>query len=156
MILTALQKKILSFLQQDLPLEHAPYHCLAVNLGIDEQRVLAEIKTLKKSGCIRRFGAVLSHHKVGLNVNCLCVWDVPPARLKSIAQAARKERLISHCYERKRVLGWPYNLYTMIHGRSKTECTAVVKRLSRVSGIAVYRMLFTKKQYKKTSPVYAV
>ena len=156
MILTALQKKILRFLQMGLPLEHTPYLSLAGELGVDEQRIIREIKALKKNGTIRRFGAVLNHHKVGLNVNCLCVWDVPAARLKNIAQAARKERLISHCYERKRVLGWPYNLYTMIHARSKTECTAVAKRLSRKSGIAAYRMLFTKKQYKKTSPVYVI
>ncbi|MDD5745813.1 MAG: Lrp/AsnC family transcriptional regulator [Candidatus Omnitrophica bacterium] len=156
MKLTALQKKIIGFLQQDLPSVHAPYRLFAEEMGVDEQRIIKEIKFLKKSGAIRRFGAVLSHHKVGLKVNCMCVWDVPGAGLERIGRAARRERSVSHCYERERVPGWTFNFYTMIHGRSKTECEAVVRRLSRVSGIVAYRMLFTKQQFKKTSPRYEV
>ncbi len=153
---TTLQKKILRFLQDDLPLEHAPFHSLAGELGVDESRIISEIKKLKKNGAIRRFGAVLSHHKVGLKVNCMCVWDVPAPLLDKIGRLAGRERSISHCYERERVPEWPFNFYTMIHSRSKTECAAVVRRLSRESGVTACRMLFTKQQFKKTSPRYSI
>jgi len=36
---------------------------------------------------------------------------------------------VSHCYERPRRATWPYNLYTMIHGRDRASCERVASRL---------------------------
>ena len=153
-MLTIREKKILLFAQRDLALERRPFAGIASELAITEQQVVATLARLKKRGYIRRFGAVLRHHAVGLKANCMCVWNVPASKIKTIAAAAVRDPRISHCYERTRPRQWPYNFYTMIHARTRAECRRVVETLARGSGVNDYAMLFTKKQFKKTSPQY--
>lgn len=155
-MLTEIEKQILNFLQKGLPLKTFPYKSLAVRLDISEEKLLEKIKQLKRKGYIRRFGAVLNHHKVGLTANCMCVWKVPDKRVLKIAKIAKTEPMVSHCYLRKSMPCWPYNFYTMIHGKTKTECISLIKNISKKSGVNEFQMLFTKKQFKKTSPVYKV
>ena len=155
-MLNKIQREILRFLQADLPLKSSPYAALARRLDVNERRIVKEIRALKKAGYIRRLGGLLNHHKIGLKQNCMCVWRAAPAAVNRIAKIAVKQPQISHCYLRKTDKNWPYNFYTMIHGRSKTECAEVVKRISGKSGVEEYKMLFTQKQFKKKSPKYEI
>jgi hypothetical protein len=61
---------------------------------------------------------------------------------------------VSHCYQRPRFAGFPYNLYTMIHGRSREECESAAGTISEQTGIADYALLYTTEEFKKTSPEY--
>jgi len=155
-MLTKVQKKIIQFLQGNLPLESAPYLKLAKALNVNEDQIIKEIRTLKKAGYIRRLAAVLDHYKIGLRSNCMCVWQVPAGNIKQIAKIAKSQSQISHCYLRQREKNWPYNFYTMIHGRSKAECLKIIKHIEAKTGISNYQMLFTQKQLKKVSPRYKI
>ncbi|MFH2137922.1 MAG: Lrp/AsnC family transcriptional regulator [Candidatus Omnitrophota bacterium] len=151
-----IQKEIICFLQGDIPLKPNPYTGLAKKLDIAEDEIIRQIKVLKKQGYIRRFGAILSHHKVGLNSNCMCVWNVPKLKINKISKGAFGRPEISHCYLRKTTPDWPYNFYTMIHAGSPKQCMQIINELSKQNGVSDYKMLFTKKQFKKTSPVYKI
>lgn len=150
------QKEILNFLQNDLPIQNAPYKKIAQKLKLSEDRVLEEIKTLKRTGYIRRFGAVLNHYKIGLRANCMCVWNVPAHEIKTIVKAVQKLPQISHCYLRKTVKKWPYNFYTMIHGSTRRECKDVVRYICGQVRVFDYKLLFTRKEFKKVSPWYSI
>ena len=152
--LTKLQKSVLHFLQSDIPCQENPYAEIALQNKVDEKTIVKQIIGLKKSGYIRRFGAILAHHEVGLKVNCMCVWIVPNNKVNKIADLAKKMPQISHCYSRKTSKKWPFNFYTMIHGVSQKECFAVIEFLEKKTKIKDYKMLFTEKQFKKTSPKY--
>ena len=58
---------------------------------------------------------------------------------------------VTHCYARTGFPGWPYNLYTMIHGKTKDECYGIARKISDASGIEEYDLLFTTRELKKTS-----
>ncbi len=58
---------------------------------------------------------------------------------------------VSHCYERDTGGYWDYNLYTMVHGRTREECLATIARMASRSGIGDYRVLFSLREFKKTS-----
>ena len=60
---------------------------------------------------------------------------------------------VSHCYERNRAADWRYNLYTMIHGYSREECERIAAELGAAAGIEDRCMLYTKKEWKKTSGI---
>ncbi|MBU1044252.1 MAG: Lrp/AsnC family transcriptional regulator [Candidatus Omnitrophica bacterium] len=154
--LTELQKNVLNFLQQDIPVKEHPYAEIARQNKVDEKTIVNQIKVLKKTGYIRRFGAILAHHKIGLKANCMCVWIVPESKIKKIADRAKKMAQISHCYLRKTTKKWPYNFYTMIHGQTKKQCIEVIEFLAKTAEVTDYRMLFTEKQFKKSSPFYSV
>lgn len=155
-MLTKEQKKILQFLQKDLPLENSPYLRLAKQLGVDEERIIDEIKKLKKANYISRFGAILDHYRIGLTQNCMCVFNVTKKNLNRLAEKAVRQPQISHCYLRKTSKNWPYNFFTMIHGKKKADCLKVVKELVSRSGVSDYKTFFTLKQFKKTSPEYKI
>jgi DNA-binding Lrp family transcriptional regulator len=61
---------------------------------------------------------------------------------------------VSHCYLRPEHPRWPYNLYTMIHGRNPEDCRSTAKKMARETGIRKYRLLFSKKEHKKSSMNY--
>ena len=152
--ISALDKKIIRLLQGEFPLVAEPYKMLAEKIGITEEDLLARIASMREEKKIRKVGAVLRHREVGFTANALCVWDVPDAQMDEVAHHMAEHPRVSHCYERNRATGWHYNLYTMIHGYSREECEAIAAELSTATGIADRRMLYTKKEWKKTAMRY--
>ena len=61
---------------------------------------------------------------------------------------------VSHCYDRTTAPNWNYNLYTMIHAKSREECDQIVKNLSELTAINDFQVLYSKKEWKKTSMKY--
>lgn len=152
--LTAIDKQIVKALQGDFPLVAEPYKLLAQEIGISEELFLERVKLLSAEKKIRKMGAVLRHREAGFVANVLVAWEVPPDRLDKVATAMAKSPSVSHCYDRNTAPDWPYNLYTMVHGHSREECEGIVKSLGLENNITNHAMLYSKKEWKKTSMKY--
>ncbi len=152
---TPSERTILQQLQDCVPLSLTPYDDIAQQAGVEPEFVLSLIQEMKDKGYIRRFGATLRHQKAGYGCNAMVAWYVEEgmdSKTIGAVMAARPE--ISHCYERKNCMDWPYNIYTMIHGRTKDHCLQVVTELVAQTGVTQYDMLFSTKELKKTSMHY--
>jgi siroheme decarboxylase len=149
-----LDKKIISLIQGDLPLDPRPYAVLADRIGITEDQFIGRIKALIEDGTIRRFGATLYHKKAGVNSNAMAAWCVPEERIGETGKALAKFKEVTHCYQRPPQKDWKYNLYTMIHGQSDADCRAIAERMSQTTGVNDYILLFSEKEFKKTSMEY--
>ena len=149
-------RALLALLQADLPLVPRPYQELARQLGMDEQAVLARVGAWQASGLVRRVAAVLHHQRAGFDANGMSVWVVPPARIAQVAAEVITFVEVGHCYERPTFAGWPYNLFAMLHGRTRDEVRAVARRISRRIGIDDYDILFTECEFKKVSMRYFI
>ncbi len=147
-------KAVIRLLQEEIPLTEEPYRELAEKIGISEKEFLARAQQLFSEGSIRKMGAVLCHRNAGFSSNVLCAWSVPFERLDDVAIVMCKHPAVSHCYSRNAYPDWQYNLYTMIHGRSKEDCEAVVCELEELAGIREKVLLYTKKEWKKRSMKY--
>lgn len=152
--LTDLDREILKRVQASLPDTARPYAAIAEAVGTDEAHVLDLLARMTHSGEIRRFGATLKHQKAGFGANVMVAWYVPEEDVDRIGAIMAERPEISHCYHRINCLDWPYNLYTMIHGRSQEACQAVVAALCRDTGLDDYAMLFSLKELKKVSMRY--
>jgi DNA-binding Lrp family transcriptional regulator len=141
-------------LQKDLPLQPRPFLPAAVALGWTEEKIVRELKRYIKSGAIRRVASVLRPVKAGFPANVLVVWAPRNALIGRLGRIAASRKNVSHCYERPAAAGWPYSVYTMIHGRSVAECRQVIRSISRESGVQEYRELTTVKEYKKIRVEY--
>lgn len=149
-MLSLLDKKIIRLLSKDIPLTGRPFKVIADRVGVGEGVIINRIRQYKKSGLLRKFSAVLNHRKAGFLANAMCVWNLPE---KSVVKAGRRIASlpeVSHCYQRKRALDWNYNLYAMVHGKTKAECLATAEEISRKIGFFDCRVLFSSKEYKKT------
>ncbi len=145
---------IIKIIQESIPVSLTPFKDIAENLNITEDEVIARIREMKKNGVIRRFGAVLRHQKAGLTANGMIVWDVPDEKTEEIGKIFASFKEVSHCYERPRQKHWNYNIFTMVHGKNREECYKIAKKLSQAAGIEDYDILFSSKEFKKSSMKY--
>ena len=154
MELSKLDKEIIKALQEDFPLCEETYKILAARVGISEEEFLQRVKELIDEKKIRKMGAVLRHREVGFNANALCAWQVPPEKLDDIAQLMSAHAAVSHCYDRTPAPNWNYNLYTMIHAKTREECEKFIGELANLTGVTNFKILYTKKEWNKTGMKY--
>ncbi|HVI41268.1 MAG TPA: hypothetical protein VM577_11445 [Anaerovoracaceae bacterium] len=153
-MLSTIDINIIKKLQEDLPLVPEPYKMIAEDLGITESDLLNKIREFKDSKIIRRFGATLNHLKIGFHANAMVVWNVPVDRIEEVSRIMISFPQVSHCYERATPSGWPYNVFTMIHGQSKLECDKVVSEISDLIHVDKYNILYSTDELKKSSMKY--
>ena len=149
------EQGILRSVQGTLPDTPTPFAQIAQELGISEDRVLTLLQELKFQGIIRRFGATLRHQEAGYDCNVMVAWKVPEN--KSIEEVSRTmcgRQEITHCYQRKSCPEWPFDLYTMVHGRHEADCRRVVEQLLQQTGLQHCELLFSREELKKTSMQY--
>ena len=152
--MTDTQIGIIRALQGGLSLSDEPFEEIARNAGVSLEDLLNQLREWQSDGTIRRFGVILRHHRAGYDANTMVAWDVPDDQIESFSEAAVSFRNVSHCYQRPRFAGFRYNLYTMIHGKSRDDCEAVARSIEGRSGIHIYAVLNTTAEYKKSSPIY--
>lgn len=148
--LTPSEIECVRLLQRDLPLQPRPFDALAKNgsmIGADE--LLAAARTLARRGQIRRFGAVIPSRKPGFSTSAMAVWVVPPSDVDELAMKMSQNRAVSHCYLRPVYNDWPYNLYTIVHGRSIDECESIINDLAIDTGLTEKQALYPTKEYKR-------
>ena len=153
-ILSQRDKEIVKALQEDFPLCEEPYKILAERVGISEEELLQRMKELVDEKKIRKMGAVLRHREIGFKANALCAWQVEPEKLDDAAQIMSAHAAVSHCYDRTPAPNWNYNLYTMIHAKTRDECEKIIGELSTLTGVTNFKILYTKKEWKKTGMKY--
>jgi len=149
-----LEKKIIRYLQGDLPVTLRPFASLADKIGIREEDLLEKTQMLKEQGILRRFGATLRHQLAGFHTNAMVAWRVPENKVEKSGNLMAGFREVSHCYQRRIQGEWKYNLFTMIHGKNEKDCEHIAKKIADMVEINEYVVLLTLKEYKKTSPKY--
>jgi len=149
-----LDKKIIRLIQGDLPLCERPFATLAKETGIPEGLFLDRVKRLKEKKIIRRFGATLRHQQAGYPSNAMVAWVVPDERMDAVGKHLASFREVTHCYQRTPQSTWVYNLYTMIHSDSRKQCHNIAKYMAKTVGVDDYILLFSEKEFRKTSMAY--
>lgn len=149
------ERLVLRHVQADLPDSATPFADLAAESGLDEEHILTLLNRLKDDGYIRRFGATLRHQQAGYGHNAMVAWYVEQDMdLDAVGAIMARRPEISHCYHRRNCYDWPYNVYTMIHGRTPDDCLRIVQELIRETGVTQYDVLFSYEELKKTSMRY--
>jgi len=139
--------------QAGLPLVPRPYAQIAEQLGVKEVEVMARLQGLLANGMIRRIGAVPNHYAIGWTANGMTVWDVADERVDELGALIGALPFVTHCYRRPRALpAWPYNLFAMVHGSSRDECSSKAEEIRLLLGDACRAndILYSTKILKKT------
>ena len=145
---------LLKAAQEGISLTSQPYQALGEKLGMSEQEVVQRLLSLEEEGIIRRFAATIGHRALGIMANAMIAWRVSPDEVQRAGELLGSDDEVTHCYERAACRDWPYNLYTMVHGRTADDCQTVVDTLCRETGLDDYAMLFSLKELKKISMRY--
>lgn len=153
-MLSEQDKQIIIELQKGLPLVSRPFEIMGKRLNMTEESLINRITYLKENGLIRRFGAAVRHRDLGFTANAMVVWDVPDNKTDEAGRVMSSFKEVSHCYQRPRHQGWPYNLFTMVHGRSREACMKTAEQISIAVDIKKFELLFSTAELKKSSMRY--
>jgi DNA-binding Lrp family transcriptional regulator len=136
-----------------LPLVPRPYEAVGAAIGMESAEVRRRLQALMDRGVIRRIGAVPNHYALGYRANGMSVWDVPDEKIAEIGVRVGALDFVSHCYERPRRLpDWPFNLFAMVHGRSRAEVEEKVAAIAALIGgdCRAHRVLYSSRILKKS------
>lgn len=155
--LTAMEIEFVRLMQRDIALVQTPFVAVAEELGLPFEEAAAMHKDFLTSGRMRRFAAVLHHRKAGFGANAMGVWAGPqddPEALQKLGETMAGFRAVSHAYQRPSYPDWPYNLFTMVHGKSEEECEQTLAAISQATGITDRHALYSTKEFKKVRVRY--
>lgn len=144
--------ELLGSIEDGLALIPRPFREAAGRIGRRESDVIGRLAALSKAHVIRRFGVVVRHRAVGICANAMAVWDVPDDRVSALGRQFAGEPGVTLCYRRRRAEDWRFNLYCMVHARSREDAAAVVTRLDAIAGGVAgdHSVLFSRRCFKQT------
>ncbi|MEY3219399.1 MAG: hypothetical protein RIT27_756 [Pseudomonadota bacterium] len=148
-----IDRKIIQATQKGLPLVSKPYHAIAEQLNLTAHDVMLRMQRLLEVGIIRRIGAIPNHYKLGFIANGMSVWNVPDEMVDECGKKIGELSFVSHCYRRPRHLPlWDYNLFAMVHGKTKEEVEEKVEQIALLLGENAldYQILYSRQILKKT------
>ena len=135
-------------LQTPLPALAEPFDPLAREAGMPVDELLAHGAEFLARRWLRRYAAVLRHRAAGAACNVMVVWQVPEDRADAFGRRAGELAAVSHCYLRRSAPDWPWNLYTMVHGRDRAAADRTIADIA--AGESPPRLdLPTGKEFKK-------
>jgi DNA-binding Lrp family transcriptional regulator len=154
--LTELEADLLLEIQDGFPLSATPYRDVADEIGAGVEDVLAAVEGLLADGCIKRVGCIVNHVVTGFDANCMVVWDVPDGELDERGVSAGGLPYVTLCYHRPRrpAQDWPYNLFTMIHGRESDAVDAKIDELATDHLPFEHERLYSTETLKQTGAQY--
>ena len=153
MALDEFDRQLIAATQGGLPLVPRPYDAVGERLGVSGQQVRERLAQMLESGLIRRIGAVPNHYRLGFTANGMSVWDVDDTQVDILGERIGQLPGVSHCYRRPRRLpSWPYNLFAMLHGRTRAEVEQQAVQLQELLGTACrgHDILYSTAILKKT------
>ncbi|MDA3947020.1 MAG: Lrp/AsnC family transcriptional regulator [Helicobacteraceae bacterium] len=152
--LTPLHYEVIKRAQHDINIESEPFRNIVEELAIDYERFFAILIELQEAGIMRRFASILNHRKAGFNANAMVVWDVDAENGETIGEKAAAFSAVSHCYLRPQYANWPYNLFTMVHGKTTEETNGIIEEMAKEIDAKSHMPLYSSREFKKVRIEY--
>lgn len=155
-VLDTSDRRLVGAVQDGLPLTDRPYAEVGRRIGLTEAQVMDRLGRLLDNRVIKRLGVVVRHRELGYRANAMVVFDVPDHRVDAAGERLARIETVTLCYRRGRHLPrWPYNLYCMIHGRSRAEVMGWVDGLpDDVVGGLDRAVLFSRRRFRQRGARY--
>lgn len=143
MEITDRQRELLNAVQWSFPLVAQPYKALAEKLGVTEEDVIEDLRTVKELGVLRQLSAIFDTRALGY-MSALVAAKVDENRIDEAANIINAHPGVSHNYKRNH----EYNLWYTVAVPPHQSLDAHVDLLHDLSGSNVTRKLPTLKLYK--------
>ncbi len=149
--------ELIAAVQSGLPIASRPYELIAKQLGLDEIEVIERLGKLKQQGLIKRLGVIVKHRRLGYQSNAMVVFNIPDTLVNQIGERISQFHFINLCYQRPRHgEQWPYNLFCMIHGKSRETVLQQLHYLIASCALEHYAhdILFSRRCFKQRGALY--
>lgn len=148
-VMTPLHTSVVKLLQNDIEIKSEPFIDIINELNISYEEFFIIVEELQKSGLMRRFASILNHRKAGFNANAMVVWDIDEEKGNEIGKTAASFSAVSHCYLRPKYENWQYNLFTMVHGKTKEQTNSIIDDIDKEIESKSHMPLYSSREFKK-------
>ena len=148
--LTPYHYNIIKEAQNDIAIVSEPFKGIIEKLDITYEEFFKVLQDFQDSGVMRRFACILNHRKAGFGANAMVAWDIEEGEEgERIGEIAASFSAVSHCYLRPKYPTWNYNLFTMIHGKTKEDTQAVIESIQKEIPYKSNMPLYSSREFKK-------
>lgn len=151
-------RRVLAAIQDGLPLTVRPYREVGDALDCDEADIITRIRGLAAAGIVTRMGCIVRHRSLGFTANAMAVWDVPEAIIDGVAARMIRNSRVTLCYRRqRRPPDWPYNLFCMVHAKTRAEALSVIDDVNAAADAFCldHAVLFSTRCFKQRGAVFS-
>ena len=129
-VLSALDKKILTLIQADFPVQRRPYAAIAQVCGCTEPEALKAVNRLREKE-IRRLGGVFDLAHLGY-VSTLCALaEEDPAKIEQTAAVVSSYPEVTHNYQRED----RYNIWFTVIAYGQERIDAILSDIAQRTGV---------------------
>ena len=156
-MIDAIDCQLIDVRQRGLPLASRPYQVIGEALNLTEEEVFSRLSLLKQKGIIKRLGVIVNHRRLGYVANAMVVFDITDDAVEETGERVSQFSFVNLCYQRPRQgEQWPYNLYCMIHGKSREKVLQQLSHLAESCGLVQCKseVLFSKQCFKQRGAFY--
>lgn len=139
----SMDKRLISEIQANFPLDPRPFRVLGQRFGLSEAEVLERIHRMKKDGLIHRIGAVFDSNKLGY-VSTLVAAKVPPEKLDQIVTIINRYPGVTHNYLRDH----QFNLWFTLIAPSQAAIQQIIDTIRRKADIETIYSLPAQRTFK--------
>ena len=153
--MTPLHHAVVRRAQYDIDMVSEPFKNIIDELDIDYDKFFSVLQELQEAGVMRRFASILNHRKAGFSANAMVVWDVDEGEKgEEIGATAAAFSAVSHCYLRPKYENWPFNLFTMVHGKTTEETNGIIADMAKEIDSKNHMPLYSSREFKKVRIEY--
>ena len=129
--LDTVDKKLITYLQEDFPLVLTPFRELGKRLSLTEKAVIERVKRLKSCGIIKRIGPIHNPQNLGYK-RTLAGIRVPEERLGEVSRLVSSFEEVTHNYLRQ---DDTFNLWFTLICPTEKRINAILSEIKKKSGI---------------------
>ncbi len=144
----AREVRMLRTLQVPIQYVEHPYRVLAEQAGVSEEELLAFAR-VNLGSAVRKYVATFNHRRLGVRGNGMALYRVPEEGLEEKGYELAGCPEVSHCYARNTIEGFPYRLYSMLHGPDEESCSRLASELAERISAEDSMVLFSSHEFKK-------
>ena len=152
-------RQLLRLIEKGLPIVSRPYANISQQLNISENEVIERLIKLKQQGLVKRLGVIVNHRQLGYQANAMVVFNIPDDVVEYVGYKMSQFNFVNLCYRRpRRGEDWPYNLYCMIHGKSREKVVQQLAMLIETADLSNfnYEVLFSRHCFKQRGAIYRI
>lgn len=136
--------------QNDIEITQEPFKNIIDKLDISYDEFFSVLNEFQETGVMRRFASILNHRHAGFGANAMVAWDIEEGEKgEEIGKIAASFSAVSHCYLRPKYPTWNYNLFTMIHGKTKEDTQEVIDNIANEIEYKSNMPLYSSREFKK-------
>ena len=131
----ALDRAIINRLQDGVAVCEHPFEALRLELGMNEQDLLARLERLLATGVLSRLGPMFNVERMGGEFT-LCAMAVPRERFDEVAREVNAFPEVAHNYQREH----GYNMWFVLATSSSRDTDETLGTIEQRTGIEVLRL----------------